>query len=175
MQTPVLHRYQNRPMIVRYWQPLAEIETMRRQFDRVLNDLTSTDSAQPAHAAWTPAIELKDADDAFTLRVQLPGVVAEDLDIQVSQNAVAIAGEYRQEAEQSDSIVRSEFRYGKFHRLVRLPAVVQNDHVQAEYKDGILNLTLPKRVEARNQVVKINLGKTDPAIANSESATAANP
>jgi HSP20 family protein len=158
-------------MIVRYWQPLAEIETMRRQFDRVLNDLTSTDSAQPA---WTPVIELKDAGEVFTLRVQLPGIAAEDLDIQVSQNAVAIAGENHHAAEQSDNgTIRSEFRYGKFHRLVRLPAVVQNDHVQADYKDGILNLTLPKVVEARNQVVKINLGKSEPAIANDESDTAA--
>lgn len=159
-------------MIVRYWQPLTKIETMRRQFDRVLNDRTTTDSAP---TAWAPVIELKDVNHAFTLRVQVPGIAAEDLDIQVSRNAVAIAGEYRQDSEQSDnSSVRSEFRYGKFHRLVRLPAVVQNDHVQAEYKDGILNLTLPKVVEARNQVVKISLGKSDPAIANSESTAEAN-
>ncbi|MEX0269715.1 Hsp20/alpha crystallin family protein [Leptolyngbyaceae cyanobacterium UHCC 1019] len=158
-------------MIVRYWQPLTEIETMRRQFDRVRNDLTTTDSAQ---TAWAPVIELKDVNDAFTLRVQLPGITAEDLDIQVSRNAVAIAGEHRQESEQSNNgTVRSEFRYGKFHRIVRLPAVVQNDHVQAEYKDGILNLTLPKVTEARNQVVKISLGKPDPAISSSELAAEA--
>lgn len=160
----------NRPMLIRYSHPFQEIETMRRQFDRLFSELNPSEST-----AWSPAIELKDEGDAFTLRAQLPGLAAKDIDIQVSRGVVSIAGEHQYQSEQADNgILRSEFRYGKFHRVVRLPAAVQNDQVQAEYKDGILHLTLPKTPEAKNLVVKINLGETGPAIAEDEPAPQTN-
>lgn len=153
----------------RYWQPFQEIEAMRRQFDQLFDDLITTGSDRPT---WVPVVELHDTGDAFTLRAQLPGIEAKDLDVQVSQDAVAISGEQRQESRQEDKgVIHSEFRYGRFHRVVRLPAAVLNDQVQAEYKDGILNLTLPKVQEARNQVVKINLGNKNAPISASEPAT----
>ncbi len=157
-------------MLIRYSHPFQELETMRRQFDRLLNELAP---AEPP--TWTPAIELQDAGDAFILRAQIPGLEAKDIDIQVGRSVVGIAGEYRTESQPSaNGFLRSEFRYGKFQRLVRLPATVQNDQVQAEYQDGILHLTLPKTPEAKNQVVKINLGETGPAIAGEETAKPAN-
>lgn len=159
-------------MLVRYWQPFQEIETMRRQFDRLFGELATANS-EPT--TWTPAIELQDTGDAFTLRAQLPGLEAKDIDIHVGKEAIAISGESRQQSQQEDNgMVRSEFRYGKFHRVVRLPAAVQNDQVQAEYKDGILHLTLPKTVEVRNQVVKINLGDASGELTGNEAATQAN-
>ncbi len=143
-------------MIVRYWQPLREADTIRRQMDRLLDDLIETNGDRPT---WTPAVELKDAGDAFVLRVQLPGVNEKDLDIQVTKDTVKIAGEHRQGSQnQENGYYRSEFRYGKFSRTVGLPIAVQNDQVQANYTDGILSLTLPKVVEAQNKVVKVNLG-----------------
>lgn len=166
MKIQHLNSYSNRPMLIRYSHPFQELETMRRQFDRLFNELTPTEST-----AWTPAIELKDEGDAFTLRAQLPGLAAKDIDVQVSRGAVSISGEHQHQAKQNDSsILRSEFRYGKFHRVVRLPAAVQNDQVQADYKDGILLLTLPKTPEAKNPVVKINLGETGSTIAGDEPA-----
>jgi HSP20 family protein len=76
----------------------------------------------------------------------------------VTREAVAIAGEHRYEKKAEDKgLFRTEFRYGKFQRVIPLPVAVQNDQVQAEFKDGILTLTLPKVTEARRQVVKVNL------------------
>jgi HSP20 family protein len=83
---------------------------------------------------------------------------AKDLDVQVTENAVSISGERKSEAKkQENSVTRSEFHYGKFHRVIPLPARVQNTNVTAEYKDGILNLTLPKTEQEKNKVVKVNL------------------
>lgn len=145
-------------MLIRYSHPFQELETMRRQFDRLFNELAPTRSEQSEPTDWTPAIELKDEGNAFTLRAQLPGLEAKDIDIQVSRGAVAIASEHRNQWKNAaNGILFSELRYGKFHRIVRLPAAVQNDQVQAEYKDGVLHLTLPKTPEAKNQVVKVNL------------------
>lgn len=142
-------------MLVRYWQPIREMETLRRQFDRVFDELIASNES-----AWSPAIELRDMGDAIELRAQLPGLDAKDIDIQVSREAVAIVGEYRQSSSsENNSLLNSEFRYGKFQRVISLPVAVINDQVKADYKDGILTLMLPKVTEARNTVVKLNLAE----------------
>jgi HSP20 family protein len=143
-------------MLVRYWQPWREIETLSRQLDRVFDDFASTATGQ---AAWSPPVELRDAGEHFVLRVQLPGIDANDVDIQATKQAVVISGEFRNEHKaEEQGYVRSEFRYGTFRRIIPLPVGIQNEQVYADYKDGVLSLTLPKVAKARNTVVKINLG-----------------
>jgi HSP20 family protein len=145
-------------MLMRYWQPFTEIETIREQVDKVFDQRAAT--KDNSEAAWMPAVELVDAGDNFVLKAQLPGINPKDIDVQVTREAISISGERRYEnTEEKSGYVRSEFRYGKFHRVLTLPAHIQNDSVQAEYKDGILMLTLPKVTEARNKVVKINLAQ----------------
>lgn len=160
------------------WQPWQEMEVMRRQLDRLFDDLAplSQDRFPVARErkVWGPAIELKQTESDVVLRAELPGVDAKDLEVQVSREAVSISGEYRSETQSEDNkVFRSEFRYGNFHRVVPLPVAVQNDKVNAEFKDGILTLTLPKVTADRPQVVKVNLGGTAPAAAlESDSAAA---
>jgi HSP20 family protein len=155
-------------MLMRYWQPFREIETICEQLDKAFDGLaTARDNSE---AAWMPALELVNAGDNFVLKAQLPGIDPKDVDVQVTREAISISGERRCEnTEEKPGCVRSEFRYGKFHRVLSLPAPIQNDSVQAECKDGILTLTLPKVAEARNKVVKINLAEiagasTNPAL-----------
>ena len=143
-------------MLMRSWQPFTEIETIRQQLDKVFDQLATT--RDNSEAAWMPAVEFVDAGDNFVLKAQLPGIDPKDIDVQVTREAISISGERRYEnTDEKSGYVRSEFRYGKFQRVLTLPAPIQNDSVQAEYKDGILMLTLPKVTEARNKVVKINL------------------
>jgi len=142
------------------WQPWQEMETLRRQFDQLFYDLAPVQPNGEASTrnTWAPAIELKSNDTELILRAELPGIAAENLDIQVTREAVAIAGEYRSETKSEENhIVRSEFRYGSFRRVVPLPVEVQNDQVKAEFGDGVLTLTLPKIQATRPNVVKVNL------------------
>lgn len=158
-------------MIVRYWQPWREMESLSRQIDQIFDELVSTTTPEPV---WTPAIELKDAGNALVLRVQLPGIDANALDVQVAKQGVSISGEqHREQKTEEKGYFKSEFRYGKFRRVVPLPVAIENDKVQAEYKDGILNLTLPKVTEVRNKVVKINLTE-DQAVDAANSADETN-
>lgn len=144
-------------MLVRYWQPWREIDTLRRQFDQLFDSMAPMTSES---AGWAPAVELKDAGNEFVLRAQLPGIDAKDLDVQVTKAAVSLAGEYRQESNtEENGFFRSEFRYGKFQRVIPLPVEVQNDQVSAEFKDGILSLTLPKANQTH--AVKLNLTGSD--------------
>jgi HSP20 family protein len=145
-------------MLMRPKQPFTEIETIRQQLDKVFDQWVATKNN--SEATWMPAMELADTGDNFVLKAQLPGIDPKDIDVQVTPEAISISGERRYEnTDEKSGYVRSEFRYGKFHRVVPLPAHIQNDSVQAEYKDGILMLTLPKVTEARNKVVKINLAQ----------------
>jgi HSP20 family protein len=147
-------------MMIRYYQPLRELENLRRQMDLVFNELSAqTTQTSDTSTAWTPAVELIDVGDSLVLQIQLPGVTAKNLDVQVTRDTVAIAGEnQRQHQSENTNYLHSEFRYGKFQRVVNLPVAVQNDKVQADFHDGILTLVLPKVEEVRNRVVKINLG-----------------
>jgi len=154
------------------WQPWQEVDVLRRQFDDLFEELApiSRMANRSNGANWTPAIELKSTGDAIVLRAELPGINAENLDVQVSREAVSISGESKSETKTEDKehhIHRSEFRYGSFHRVVPLPVAVQNDRVQADFKDGILTLTLPRVEAEKPKVVKVNL-----AGSNSTEATA---
>src|SRR4028118_1163263 len=151
-------------MLMRYWQPFTEIETIRQQLDKAFDGLAAR--RDNSEAAWMPALELVDAGDNFVLKAQLPGIDPKDVDVQVTREAISISGERRYEnTKEKSGGVRSEFRRGN-HRVLPLPAPIQNDSVQAECKDGILPLTLPKVTEARNKVVKINLAEIAGTTAN---------
>ena len=148
-------------MTLMRWQPFHEIDTLRRQFDQMLDEVAGVSPKLGGHVVgngFAPAVELKDEDNRLILRAAVPGMEAKDLDVRVTRDAVAIAGEHRQEKEESDKhYFRSEFRYGKFQRTIPLPVSVQNDKVAAEFKDGILTLTLPKVEEMQHKVVKLDL------------------
>jgi HSP20 family protein len=84
---------------------------------------------------------------------------AKDLDINVTKDSVSITGERKQESKTEEGgVTRTEFRYGKFQRVIPLPARVENTNVVAEYNNGILTLVLPKAEEEKNKVVKVNIG-----------------
>jgi HSP20 family protein len=152
-------------MTIIRWQPWQEIDTLRRQFDQLFDELAPVSrgtSLKPNGHAWTPAIELKSTDKEIILRAELPGMEAKDLEVQVSRESVALSGEYKAESKTEDKehqIYRSEFRYGSFQRIVPLPVAVENDQVKAEFKDGVLTLIMPKVEAERPKVVKVNLGE----------------
>jgi HSP20 family protein len=140
--------------IVRY-NPWNEMSFLQRQLSHLFDDaLTFENLGDFGNLAKVPAAELTETDDAVHLKLEIPGMEAKDLDVQVMADRVAIAGERKSEINDK---TRSEFRYGKFSRVIPLSIRIQNTNVTADYKDGILNLTLPKAEEEKNKVVKINL------------------
>jgi len=145
-------------MMIRRWQPIDAMETLRRQIDQVFDEFKDLSNERPQ--TWVPAIELQDTPENLLLRALLPGIDRHNIDIHVTREAVSIAGERRYPPGAEDrGYFHSEFRYGKFHRVVPLPLPVQHERASAEFYDGVLTLTLPKSEEYRNRVVKINLGE----------------
>ncbi|MFM7886435.1 MAG: Hsp20/alpha crystallin family protein [Pseudanabaena sp.] len=148
-------------MLVR-WQPLQEIEEVRRQFDRMFRDITNLD--QETAKGWAPASELRDDGDHLTLRLAIPDIEVKDLDIQVTKDSLTIAGERhleRKEESAEKGYYWSEISYGKFRRVFALPVAIENEQVKAEYANGVLTLTLPKANEVK--AFKVNVTTELPA------------
>jgi HSP20 family protein len=142
--------------IIRY-NPMGEIDTLQRQLNRLFDDFMPT--VLENRLAFAPAAEISETTEAYHLKLEVPGMKTEDFDIQVGKDAVSISGERKEETKtENNGTKRSEFRYGSFRRVIPLPGMVQNTNVTAEYKDGILTLTLPKAEEEKNKVVKVQVG-----------------
>ena len=149
-------------MALVHYNPWQEMNSLQQQLNRLFDDnftLTKGDD----FGSWSrfPAAEITNHDDALELKLEVPGMKAEDLDIQVMVDRVAISGVRKSEIKSAENgKTRSEFRYGKFQRVIPLPARIQNTNVTAQYKNGILHLTLPKSEAEKNKVVKVNLNQT---------------
>jgi len=140
------------------WNPWQEMNSLQRQMNSLFDDMLVPTTVVERNFTRVPAAELQETADALHLKLELPGIEAKDLDVQVTQNAISIKGERKSETKTEEKgVTRSEFHYGKFQRVIPLPTRIQNTNVTAEYKDGILNLTLPKAEEEKNKVVKVNL------------------
>lgn len=145
------------------WQPLKELDTLRHQMNHLFDDLMHSDReftqlAKLENMLLVPAVELKETETDLLLKAVVPGIEAKDLDVEVSENAVSIAGEHREEKHtEKKGYFRSELQYGQFQRTVPLPVSIKHDQVRSEFKDGVLTLTLPKAEPTHQSVTKIDL------------------
>lgn len=140
------------------WNPNRELDSLQREMNRLFDDVFTLTPSNGL-SGFTPAAELEERDDAYHLRLEIPGISKDDLDIQATANTVSVSGERQSSAKhKEDGMTRSEFRYGSFSRMISLPGRIEHQNVVADYRDGILNLTLPKAEEEKNKVVKVNVG-----------------
>ena len=147
------------------WEPFREVESLQKEMNRLLDRIVPTDvgNGEKMGLSFIPAAEITETPEAVQIKLEIPGMEAKDLNLEVTADSLTINGERKSEIKtEEEGFTRTEFRYGKFHRVIPLPVQVDNTNVAAEYKDGILNLTLPKAEEEKNKVVKVSIS---PAIA----------
>lgn len=150
-------------MSLMQWRPLRDLSALRQQMDHLFDDLISLGHDFPLlpkieGAKWAPAIELRETDGNIVVKAQVPGIDAKDLDVRITEDAVSISGEHREEKRtEEEGFIRSEFQYGQFQRIVPLPVPVKHEQVQSEFKDGMLTLTLPKAQPGTRAAVKVNV------------------
>jgi HSP20 family protein len=148
-------------MLVRY-KPWQELTNFQRQMDRLFEEAGLQQYGMlERDAIKVPAAELQETEEAVYLKVELPGIDVQDLDVQVTESSVHITAERKAERRTEEKgVTKSEFHYGKFQRVIPLNMQIDNTKVVADYKDGVLNLTLPKAEKEKNKIVKINLGNS---------------
>ncbi len=152
-------------MTLSRWQPFRELTTIRKQMDRLFEDMLDSQDKDwlglhSVGGMWTPAVELEETEVALILKAEIPGIDAKDLTVEVDQDRVTISGEYKKEDKVTDkeqNFFRSEFYYGEFERNVSLPMPVKTDAIKSSFKDGVLTLTMPKVTVEPKKSVKINL------------------
>ena len=124
---------------------------------------------RPTHGEWPawagleapfegrmPKVDVMDRDDEVVVRAELPGVEKDDLDISLTDDSVTIKATTKQESEEEKGDYhRREISQGSFSRMIALPASVQGDQAKARFKDGILELTLPKKTPAKRHSIKV--------------------
>jgi HSP20 family protein len=141
------------------WEPFREIETLQRQMNRLFDRLMPSGDGERRALAFMPSAEMEETADEFHLKLEVPGLEPKDISIEVTENSISITGERKEETRTEEKgMFRSEFHYGRFERVIPLPAHIQSDKVKAEYKNGILNLTLPKVEQEKRKAVKVEVG-----------------
>jgi HSP20 family protein len=107
---------------------------------------------------WAPALDVHEDKDSFVVRTELPGLKREDIEVSLHDGALLISGERKAETKQEGvDVHRQERYYGKFQRALTLPTPVAADKIKAQYKDGVLTVTLPKVEEAKPKQIDISV------------------
>jgi HSP20 family protein len=109
-------------------------------------------------SGWTPVLDLYEDKDNLFVKVELPGMKREEIDVSLHEGSLSISGERKSEQKHEDAdVYRAERFFGRFQRTVMLPTPVAADKVKAQYKDGILTITLPKTEEAKPKHIDVNV------------------
>jgi HSP20 family protein len=137
------------------WEPLQDIERvtdrMRRMLDETFGDWPS---ALQQAGAWTPSVDIEETDDAYAVEAELPGVKRDDVDIELSGNELSISGEVKET--ERKGVLRKQTRHvGRFEYRVRLPEQLDPEQVEADLKDGVLMVRVPKSERAARKKIEI--------------------
>jgi HSP20 family protein len=134
------------------WRPFHELEELWQRLDRALDETRGGGGD-----GWTLAIDLQEQDDKYVLRADVPGMKAEDVQIEVEDDVLTVTGKHEEtEEEKKGDFVRRERRYGSFSRSMTLPKGVSSDQIEASCKDGVLEVMIPRPKEAERQKVTIS-------------------
>ena len=132
-------------------------QQMNRMFDETLGFPLGT--AWRAEAAFTPPVEISETDEEVRLLAELPGIEAKDLEVDVTAESILLRGEKREERQSAEQgRYLAERSYGRFERQVALPAEVDSEKARAKFKDGVLEVTLPKLAGAKPKHHKVKIG-----------------
>lgn len=137
------------------WDPFAELTALRRAMDRVFDEFVPARFREEEAELAFP-VDVYETDKEIIVKAALPGVKPEEIDISVTSDSLTIRGESRHEEKvEKENFYRQEIRYGAFSRIVPLPAPIRAEEADAEYKDGLLTVKLPKKEEARPKTIKV--------------------
>lgn len=138
-----------------YISPYRRLSNLRETMDRLIEE--SMAESQPSEREMTLAVDVRAADDDFVIRALVPGLQTEDLNIEILNNTVTIWGEFKSEDVENAKFITCELPEGRFSRVIALPVAVDSSKTEANLKDGVLTLRVPKAEAHRPKTIKINL------------------
>jgi len=147
-------------MAIIRWSPYRSLINMNHEMENLFEDFFAAprtrEAGEQALPAWVPNVDLTEGKEAYILRAELPGVSKEDVKVTLTEEVLTVAGEKKFEKEdKNQNFHRSERIYGTFSRSFRLPNPIDGGKIQAEFRDGVLTLTVPKAESAKPLEIEI--------------------
>lgn len=139
------------------WEPFRNLTSFQDQMNRFLEDsFFRFPTDESSITTWAPAVDIYEDGNNLVLKADLPDINEKDLDLRIENNTLTLRGERKFEKKvEEDNYLRVERRYGSFSRSFSLPNTVNTESIKAEYKNGVLTVTLPKREEAKPKQIKV--------------------
>ena len=146
--------------------PFRGVTSLQEQVNRLFNETFDRSTDEGSLTTWSPAVDIYETEQELVVKADLPDVKPEDLDIRVENNILTIRGERKFEKKVNENnYLRIERSYGSFSRSFSLANTVNTEAIKADYKDGVLTLSIPKREEAKPKQIKVQVGNTAAAVA----------
>lgn len=153
-------------MAIVRWEPFRDLLSLQDRMNRLFDESYrstqrgTTDDEWALGGSWAPAVDIYEQGTDIVLKAELPGVDPKDVDIRLENNVLSLRGQRKLESEvKRESYHRVERSYGTFSRSFTLPTVVDQAAIKADFKDGILQVVLPKREEAKPKQIQVNVAK----------------
>lgn len=147
-------------MRLKVWEPRRRFKPFYNDVDRFFNEFGW--GVHPAEglddATWSPKVDIYETDNSYVLNAELPGLTKEEINIDLNDNTLTLKGEKKfEEKVEKESYVRVERSYGNFARSFVLSEDVNPEGITANYKEGVLEVTLPKKEEAKPKEIKVEI------------------
>ena len=141
------------------WNPLREFDDLQARLNRLLGDLPMRrENEEMFFGNWAPAVDIQETEKEYLVKADLPDVKREDVKVEVLEGVLTLEGERRQEKEEKGKTFhKMEREYGKFVRRFSLPSEIDTAKIAAEFKDGVLNIRLPKTAIAKPKLVEVKV------------------
>lgn len=143
------------------WDPFRELSALQERMNRLFSDVRTRPvwaEEEITQGSWVPPVDVYETADSIVLKAELPGIGKEDINVEVKDNTLTLRGEKKIEKEvKEENYYRAERSYGTFQRAFTLPSTVQADKVKAKFKDGVLEISLPKIEEAKPKQIKVEV------------------
>jgi len=166
-------------MVITRWDPFRELTTLQNRVNGLFQDFNRPGQDElTATGSFVPAVDVYEDEHKVTLKLEIPGIDQNDVDIRLENNTLTVRGERKFEKEEKEeNFHRIERRYGSFARSFTLPNTLDSEKVQANYENGVLKIDIAKRAEAKPKQIKVNIGsaqgKTLEAVKPESKSTAA--
>ncbi len=148
------------------FQPFRGVSTLQDQINRLFSETFDRSSEEANLTPWAPAVDIYETEQNLVVKADLPDIKPEELDIRVENNILTIRGERKFEKKVNENnYLRVERSYGSFSRSFSLASTVDTEAIQADYKHGVLTLSIPKREEAKPKQIKVRVEGSNAAAA----------
>ena len=152
-------------MAIVRWEPFRDLVSLQDRMNRLFDESfrargggSGQEDDWALGGSWAPQVDIYEHEGNIVLKAEVPGIEPKDVDIRVENNVLTLRGERKLDQQiKRESYHRVERAYGTFSRSFTLPNVVDTERIKAEYKDGVLRVTLPKREEAKPKQIQVDV------------------